>query len=499
MSSSSRIAGCRAQAMFRALMWIAGIPAAANAQWTLTNLHPAAASTSRATGVHGGQQVGYAMVGGVYQHASLWTGSAASWIDLMPAGAFESRAFAVDAGVQAGWASGSPTPYAHAGVWSGAAAAWVDLHPNVFPPFTHSFVSGAGSGMQVGAVYPLGGTYWRASLWSGSAASWVSLHPALALWSFADGVGAGQQVGWARVSNVDGASLWMGSAASWVSLHPSGALNSRAFAVHGGRQVGYARVGAADHASLWSGSAVSWVDLNPPGASYSQALGVHAGQQVGFARFAGGGERAVLWSGSADSWIDLHAFAPAGFGSTRALGIWHDANSTTVVGYGDRTLPAREEALMWTLPRAVVTYCTPRTTSNGCVPTMAHAGVPSASAGLGFTIRGEEVINNKSGLLFYGVNGRANLAFQGGTLCVATPIKRTTAVNSGGNPPPNDCSGVFSLDMNAFAAGALGGGPLPALRVAGTLVDCQWWGRDPGFPSPINTILSDGLEYSVEP
>ena len=142
-------------------------------------------------------------------------------------------------------------------------------------------------------------------------------------------------------------------------------------------------------------------------------------------------------------------------------------------------------------------YCTAKTNSLACVPAIAATGTPSATAGSGFVVSATNIMNNKNGLLFYGITGQAALPFQGGTLCVKSPIKRTPSVNSGGNPPPNDCSGVFSLDMNLYAVGGLGGTPLPELTVPGTVVDCQWWGRDPGFPAPNNTTLSDGLEYVV--
>jgi len=143
-------------------------------------------------------------------------------------------------------------------------------------------------------------------------------------------------------------------------------------------------------------------------------------------------------------------------------------------------------------------YCTSKQNSLGCTPLIAGLGTASASASNGFTLSASNVRNNKSGLLFYGVSGRSGAAFQGGFLCVKAPIKRTPAVNSGGGGG-NTCLGVYSIDMNAFARGALGGTPLPALSVAGTLVNCQWWGRDPGFVAPNNTTLSGGLEYLICP
>lgn len=63
----------------------------------------------------------------------------------------------------------------------------------------------------------------------------------------------------------------------------------------------------------------------------------------------------------------------------------------------------------------------------------------------------------------------------------------------------SDCSGQWTLDVNAFSSGLLGGSPSPALRQPGTRVDCQWWGRDPGFPPPFNSALTEALEFVVLP
>ena len=151
---------------------------------------------------------------------------------------------------------------------------------------------------------------------------------------------------------------------------------------------------------------------------------------------------------------------------------------------------------------SVATYCTAKLNSLGCLPAIAGAGLPSASATAGFTVSASLVRNNKAGLLFYRVGGaRADVPFQCGTLCVGpSGIRRTPAQSAGGTPPPTqDCSGAYATDMNAFAAGLAGGNPSAALSVPGNVVHCQWWGRDQGFGPPCNTLLSDALEYHVCP
>jgi choice-of-anchor B domain-containing protein len=168
--------------------------------------------------------------------------------------------------------------------------------------------------------------------------------------------------------------------------------------------------------------------------------------------------------------------------------VWSDPEAApTSVHVTNATCPA---------PPAVV-YCTAKVNSLGCTPAIGSVGTPSVSAGSGFTVAATNVRNQKAGLMIYGVTGRANLPFSGGTLCFNPPVKRTPGASSSGNAlPANDCSGTFELDFNAFIAGGTGHA---ALQVAGTQVECQWWGRDPGFAPPNNTMLSDALEFILQP
>ena len=145
-----------------------------------------------------------------------------------------------------------------------------------------------------------------------------------------------------------------------------------------------------------------------------------------------------------------------------------------------------------TCPNTVV-YCA-ATPSGGCTPSIGSSGTPS-SAPNGFLVTGSSMVNNKPCLLLYGVDGPAALPFQGGTLCLAKPFRRTPLGNTLGNPPPQDCSGAPSIDMNCFAAGLCGGTPLPGLHASGSVVNCQWWGRGTGGQNQ----LSNGLQYTVCP
>ncbi|HUR27469.1 MAG TPA: DNRLRE domain-containing protein [Planctomycetota bacterium] len=156
--------------------------------------------------------------------------------------------------------------------------------------------------------------------------------------------------------------------------------------------------------------------------------------------------------------------------------------------------------ITFTPPPPAVSYCTAKTNSLGCVPAIGWSGNASASAGSGFVLSAANVLNNKPGLVIYTNTGRAAAPFQNGLLCVSSPIKRSVPLFSGGTPlPAVDCSGVYAIDMNSFAVGALGGLPAAYLVAPGTVVDAQCWGRDNGFPAPNNSTLSNAAEFVVGP
>jgi hypothetical protein len=138
-----------------------------------------------------------------------------------------------------------------------------------------------------------------------------------------------------------------------------------------------------------------------------------------------------------------------------------------------------------------IIYCTAKTNSNGCVPTICSSGRASISNSSQLRITAHRVLNLKSGLFFWGSAPQA-APFFGGTLCVGAPIVRTAIQQSGGNTTTNDCTGSFQFDFTSAYIAASG-------LAVGMQVYGQWWYRDPFFPLPNNVGLSDGLQFVIEP
>jgi len=143
---------------------------------------------------------------------------------------------------------------------------------------------------------------------------------------------------------------------------------------------------------------------------------------------------------------------------------------------------------------APVVYCTAKTNSMGCQPSIGFIGTASASSSSGFLIHGSNLLNQKSGFLLYTTAGRASTPFFGGTLCLAAPIHRTPAQNSGGSTGGTSCTGLYTYDFNVRIASGID----PQLT-AGATVDAQYYSRDPGFPLPNNVGLTDALEFTILP
>jgi hypothetical protein len=291
-----------------------------------------------------GSLVGSGPVPGFSQHAVFWNTSGTP-LDLNPAGFNSSIGYATDGSQQVGYGSPS-TGGSHALLWSGSAASAVDLHPA--GGFNFSAANSIGAGQQVGSA---SGTATAAQshafIWTGTAASAIDINPAGFLSSSAFGTDGVNQVGYgANASSSQEALLWTGSAASAVDLGPGFAVG-----VYGNQQVGY---GPGNHARLWTGSAASAVDLNGS-LNSSFAYSTNGLEQVGDGSDPATNQiQAYLWTGSAASIVNLQSLLPASgqwissdayyvdpggniFG--RASGTYNGVNGTYAVEWSPPAVP----------------------------------------------------------------------------------------------------------------------------------------------------------------
>lgn len=137
-------------------------------------------------------------------------------------------------------------------------------------------------------------------------------------------------------------------------------------------------------------------------------------------------------------------------------------------------------------------YCTAKTNSIGCVPTLAYAGSPSLSANEPLQVSVSNILNQHTANLIWSRFPNA-APFQGGTLCVQAPAVRTPLAHSGGTPAPAvDCTGAyaFTFTPSYLASKAV---------LAGQTLHIQFSGRDSGFAAPNNRSLSAGLAVTILP
>lgn len=173
----------------------------------------------------------------------------------------------------------------------------------------------------------------------------------------------------------------------------------------------------------------------------------------------------------------------------------HDGYADILVGspnWDDGAFTNAGKVELWSVfPTSVTTYCTGKTNSAGCVPSIGFQGSPDFGTSTTFNVTGSSFLNQKNGLLFFGFRPN-DVAFQGGTLCVASPVIRTFSQNSGGSSTGTDCTGTYLVNFNAL----IHSGAYPALG-AGTEVCTQWWSRDPASAS--TTSLSNALHFTINP
>jgi hypothetical protein len=142
--------------------------------------------------------------------------------------------------------------------------------------------------------------------------------------------------------------------------------------------------------------------------------------------------------------------------------------------------------------QASFTYCEPKLSSAGCLPTMSSSGFCSATSPLPFDVMAEDVLSKQFGFLFYG-DRRHEIPFFGGTLCVKGPLRRTPVQFSGGTGPAN-CTGAYSLDFNALIQSGVNPHLLP-----GVTLYTQYWFRDPPLGGNEPVGVSDALTFTIAP
>ncbi len=310
-------------------------------KYSVTILQPTGYTYSAGTAAITGNQVGYGSASGNPNHALLWSGTAASAIDLTPAGYSESLANAIVAtgGVprEAGEGTLASGAQPHALLWNGTAASAIDLNPVGFDTSTAYGISTTNQ-VGSGSSTPFTNGSTHALLWSGTAASVVDLNPTGFTSSRALGTSASFKSGKPRTPPIKR------TPCSGLVRRPAPSIsNPPATAIRSAPQ-SPATIRSATAASAEAATFTAYCGTAPPPASStsippasptptstpSTETPKSAPARLSTPRPH---THALLWSGTAASALDLQQFITAELGSnftgSEADGI---ADNGTIVG-----------------------------------------------------------------------------------------------------------------------------------------------------------------------
>lgn len=273
--------------------------------------------------------------------------------------------YATDGPVQVGDQQQATMKDFDAMVWTGTAASGVDLTPTDLSGFTNTTAHGIGGTEIVGygGGSATDGPYaYDALLWSnGTPQSAVNLNPTQLGFTASQAIATdgNYQVGIAApqygdLTSVDSqAMLWHGSAQSAINLTPANCIGATALGVADGQEVGQCyTIHLNQDAVLWEGSASTAVDLSPTdltGFDITEALATNGMQQVGDGYTSSDLLQALAWSGTANSAVDLQNFLPASGTWTNSSADSIDS-SGNIFGYVDGTFDGTtgQFAVEWT-------------------------------------------------------------------------------------------------------------------------------------------------------
>ncbi len=137
------------------------------------------------------------------------------------------------------------------------------------------------------------------------------------------------------------------------------------------------------------------------------------------------------------------------------------------------------------------TACLAKLNSQGCLPLISWSGTPTRTGPDDFLVRVDQLVSQQFGLFLWGT-GAAQIPFQGGSLCVAAPIRRTAPSSSGGSPGPQDCSGSQTFHFSQVLMAQ-------SLLAPGTPVVGQFWTRDTQHPDGTGVGLSGSVQFVIQP